>query len=216
MSVWASIAWILSISGAGFGIITGGAVPDAGGHRLCRQLLRRRDRRARSSATTIRNDPPGKPLPVLRAIMEGLKTALLAMLVYLFALPFLLFVGVGLLILFLRAAPICSAANISNSPRCAFVSPEKPRRSARRNAEHRIHGRTADRRFRLDPDRQPRDATVRHGDDGAYAQEAVRAAAIELIERRRWCRRRAPSCPASWHRSAIMHFSQSGLRATQV
>ena len=39
------IVWIISIA-ASLGIVFGGAVPDAGGDRVCRQLFRRRDRRA--------------------------------------------------------------------------------------------------------------------------------------------------------------------------
>jgi uncharacterized protein involved in cysteine biosynthesis len=45
-------------------------------------------------------DPPGVPVPVLTAGIEGLKTALLALLVYLLAVPFLLFAGFGFLIFF--------------------------------------------------------------------------------------------------------------------
>ena len=40
-------------------------------------------------------DPPGTALPLGRALIEGVKTALLAALVYLVALPFLLFAGFG-------------------------------------------------------------------------------------------------------------------------
>jgi uncharacterized protein involved in cysteine biosynthesis len=49
-------------------------------------------------------DPIGRALPLLRALWEGLKTALLTLIVYLFALPFVLFAGLGLLILFLANA----------------------------------------------------------------------------------------------------------------
>ena len=45
-------------------------------------------------------DPPGVPVPVFTAGLEGLKTALLALLVYLLAVPFLLFAGFGFLIFF--------------------------------------------------------------------------------------------------------------------
>src|SRR5438094_2520976 len=40
----------------------------------------------------------GIPLPLLRALVEGVKTALLAIVVYLLAIPFLLFAGAGALI----------------------------------------------------------------------------------------------------------------------
>jgi uncharacterized protein involved in cysteine biosynthesis len=49
-------------------------------------------------------DAPGQPLPVGRALWEGTKTALLAVLVYLCATPFLLFAGFGLLIFFFATA----------------------------------------------------------------------------------------------------------------
>lgn len=45
-------------------------------------------------------DPPGVAVPVWTAGIEGLKTALLALLVYLVAVPFLLFAGFGFIIFF--------------------------------------------------------------------------------------------------------------------
>jgi CysZ protein len=51
-------------------------------------------------------EPEGKPLPLLRAIIEGVKTALLAVAVYLVALPFLLFAGFGVIIFFFCTAYI--------------------------------------------------------------------------------------------------------------
>lgn len=49
-------------------------------------------------------DPPGKALPVVRAAFEGIKIALLALIVYLCALPFLLFAGLGAVIFFVATA----------------------------------------------------------------------------------------------------------------
>jgi CysZ protein len=49
-------------------------------------------------------DPPGVALPLWRAIVEGGKTALLAIVVYLFAAPFLLIAGSGAVIFFLATA----------------------------------------------------------------------------------------------------------------
>jgi CysZ protein len=49
-------------------------------------------------------DPPGRPVPVTTAAVEGIKTALLALLVYLCAVPFLLFAGLGFLIFFVATA----------------------------------------------------------------------------------------------------------------
>ena len=49
-------------------------------------------------------DPPGQPISLTRATIEGVKTALLALLVYLIAVPFLLFAGFGFLIFFVATA----------------------------------------------------------------------------------------------------------------
>lgn len=53
-------------------------------------------------------DPPGKALPLWRAILQGGRTALLAVLVYLIATPFLLFAGFGAVIFFLATAWLLS------------------------------------------------------------------------------------------------------------
>jgi uncharacterized protein involved in cysteine biosynthesis len=52
------------------------------------------------------NEPQGRPLPLVRAVIEGVRTALLAVVVYLVALPFLLFAGFGAVIFFLCTAYI--------------------------------------------------------------------------------------------------------------
>src|ERR1051325_6757074 len=49
-------------------------------------------------------DLPGTPVPIGRALIEGVKAALLALLVYLVALPFLLIAGVGAIIFFIATA----------------------------------------------------------------------------------------------------------------
>lgn len=50
----------------------------------------------------------GKALPVLRGATEGIKIALLAVAVYLLALPFVLFLGLGLFLLFFASAYLLS------------------------------------------------------------------------------------------------------------
>jgi CysZ protein len=50
------------------------------------------------------DEPPGRPVPTAKAIFEGAKTAALAVLVYLCALPFLLLAGLGVIIFFLATA----------------------------------------------------------------------------------------------------------------
>ena len=57
-----------------------------------------------SSANIIRPTVPGTALPLGVAIPEGIKTALLTVLVYLVALPFVLFAGAGFLIFFFATA----------------------------------------------------------------------------------------------------------------
>lgn len=47
---------------------------------------------------------PGVALPLSRALVEGLKTALLAVLLYLLALPFFFFAGLGVIVFFILAA----------------------------------------------------------------------------------------------------------------
>jgi CysZ protein len=46
------------------------------------------------------NDPPGHELALWRALIEGLRAALLAIVVYLCAAPLLLFVGLGFIVMF--------------------------------------------------------------------------------------------------------------------
>jgi len=50
------------------------------------------------------NDPVGRPLPLARAVWEGMKTALIAVGIYLLAVPFLLLAGVGVVIFFVATA----------------------------------------------------------------------------------------------------------------
>jgi CysZ protein len=49
-------------------------------------------------------DIPGTPVPIGRALVEGVKAALLALVVYLVALPFLLLAGIGAIIFFIATA----------------------------------------------------------------------------------------------------------------
>lgn len=50
------------------------------------------------------DDPPGTALPLARAAWEGVKTALFALAIYLCAMPFLLFAGLGAVIFFFATA----------------------------------------------------------------------------------------------------------------
>lgn len=98
-AAWATLAWVLSIM-AGLGIITGAlflmpAVTAFVGSFFVDEVADVVER-AHYPA-----EPPGRALPLLRAMLEGIKTALLALLIYLFALPFVLLAGLGIIILFL-------------------------------------------------------------------------------------------------------------------
>jgi uncharacterized protein involved in cysteine biosynthesis len=53
-------------------------------------------------------DPPGAPISAMRGVIEGVKTGLLTVLVYLIALPLLLFAGMGFLIFFVANAYLLS------------------------------------------------------------------------------------------------------------
>ena len=101
-TVWDILVWVLSIM-AGFGIITGAvflmpAVTAFVGSFFVDEIAGEVER------THYPSEPPGKPLPFGRAILEGSKTALLALLIYFCALPFVFLAGIGLLILFLANA----------------------------------------------------------------------------------------------------------------
>ena len=98
-AAWDILVWVLSIM-AGLGVITGAVflmpvVTAFVGSFFVDEIAEMVER------THYPADAPGKPLPFLRAIIEGGRTALLALLIYLCALPFVFFAGLGLLVLFL-------------------------------------------------------------------------------------------------------------------
>ena len=101
-AVWSALAWVLSIL-ASLGIITGAlflmpAVTAFVGSFFVDEVGEAVEREH------YPRDPVGHALPFLLALVEGTKVAVLALLVYLFALPFLLFAGLGFVILFLANA----------------------------------------------------------------------------------------------------------------
>jgi CysZ protein len=103
---WAALAWILSIM-AGLGIITGAlflmpAVTAFVGSFFVDEVAEVVER------THYPAEPVGRALPLFRALIEGIKFGLLAIAVYLCALPFLLLAGIGLIILFLANAYLLS------------------------------------------------------------------------------------------------------------
>ena len=128
-AVWTNLAWVMSIM-AGFGIITGAlflmpAVAAFVGSFFVDEVADAVEREAYPA------EQPGRALPLLRALIEGVK-----------------FARAGARGLSLRAAVhifrrarrhhfiswqilICSAANISNLPPCASTRWPKPKRYAR-------------------------------------------------------------------------------------
>jgi CysZ protein len=98
-AVWASFAWVLSVM-ASLGIVTGAlflmpTITAFVGSFFVDEVADAVERE------TYPAEPPGKALPLLRALIEGVKIGLLALIVYLGALPFIFFAGVGVIILFL-------------------------------------------------------------------------------------------------------------------
>lgn len=98
-AAWSTLAWVLSVM-AGFGILTGAlflmpAVTAFVGSFLVDEIADAVEREHYPA------EPPGQALPFFRALIEGLSFAALAVVVYLCALPFVLFAGLGVIILFL-------------------------------------------------------------------------------------------------------------------
>ena len=96
------LAWLLSVA-AGLGIIAGSVFLMPAVTALVASLFVD-DIAGEVERSHYPGDPPGTPLPLWRALIEGVKTALLAVLIYLIAVPFLLFAGFGAVIFFLATA----------------------------------------------------------------------------------------------------------------
>jgi uncharacterized protein involved in cysteine biosynthesis len=102
----AIVAWVLSIA-TGLGIIVGSIFLMPAVTALVASFFVD-DIALEVERSHYPDEPPGKPLPVLRAAFEGGKTALVAVLVYLAAVPFLLVAGLGVVMFFLAAAYLLS------------------------------------------------------------------------------------------------------------
>jgi len=97
-----AIAWLLSIA-AGLGILVGSvmlmpAVTSFVASFFADQIADEVEREHYAA------DPPGVALPLWRALLEGSKTALLAVLIYVCAAPLLLIAGLGAIVFFLATA----------------------------------------------------------------------------------------------------------------
>jgi CysZ protein len=128
---WSILVWVLSIM-AGLGIITGAlflmpAVTAFVGSFFVDEIADHIER------ADYPADPPGRALPFLRALVEGLKTALLALVVYLFALPFVLFAGIGFLVLLVANAWLLGREYFELAA-MRFRSPEEARAMRKQNA----------------------------------------------------------------------------------
>ena len=102
----AVMVWIVSVA-TSLGIVVGGvflmpAVTAFVGSFFVDEIAEQVER------THYPADPAGKALPIVRASAEGLKTALISVGVYLLALPFVFFAGLGLFILFFASAWLLS------------------------------------------------------------------------------------------------------------
>jgi len=126
-----AIAWVLSIA-AGLGILVGGVFLMPAVTALVASFFADQIGEAVERAH-YPADPPGKALPLGVAIWEGLKTALLAVAIYLCAAPLLLFAGFGAVIFFLATAYILSREYFELAA-MRFWPPREAKLLRRRNA----------------------------------------------------------------------------------
>ena len=101
-AVWNALVWVLSIM-ASVGIVTGALflMPTIAafiGSFFVDEVGEAVEREYYPA------EPMGRALPFLRALIEGLKIALVTLLVYFCALPFIFFAGLGVIVLFLANA----------------------------------------------------------------------------------------------------------------
>jgi len=93
-----ALIWVLAVT-AGFGLFAGAVFIMPAVTSFVASFFSD-DIAAEVERTYYPADPPGAAVPVVTATIEGIKTALLALLVYLCSVPFLLFAGFGFLIFF--------------------------------------------------------------------------------------------------------------------
>jgi len=100
------LAWMLSVA-AGLGIIVGSiflmpAVTALVASFFVDEIALEVER------SEYPDEPVGTPLPLVNSVWVGVKAAFLAVLIYLLAVPFLLFAGIGVVIFFLATAYLLS------------------------------------------------------------------------------------------------------------
>jgi CysZ protein len=126
-----ALAWLFSIA-AGLGIVAGSvmlmpAVTAIVGSFFADQIG------AEVEHEHYPADPAGKALPLWLALWEGLKTALLAVVIYLCAAPLIIFAGFGAVIFFLATAYILGREYFELAA-MRFRSPAEAKALRRRNA----------------------------------------------------------------------------------
>lgn len=126
-----ALAWLLSVA-AGLGIIVGSvllmpAVTALVGSFFADRIADEVEREHYPA------DPPGKALPLWLATWEGLKTALLAVAIYLCAAPLIIFAGFGAVIFFLATAYILGREYFELAA-MRFLPPPDAKALRRRNA----------------------------------------------------------------------------------
>lgn len=126
-----AIAWLLSIA-AGLGILVGGVMLMPAVTAFIASFFADRiaDNVERAHYPL---QAPGKPLPLTRAVIEGGKTALLAVALYLCALPLLLVGGIGAVLFFLATAWLQGRVYFELAA-MRFAPPSAARALRRRNA----------------------------------------------------------------------------------
>jgi CysZ protein len=102
----AILAWMLSVA-AGLGVIFGSVFLMPAVTALVASFFVD-DIALEVERSHYPGEPAGTPLPLLWAALEGTKTALLAILVYLITVPFLFVAGLGVVIFFMAAAYLLS------------------------------------------------------------------------------------------------------------
>jgi uncharacterized protein involved in cysteine biosynthesis len=126
-----ALAWVLAIA-AGLGIVVGSVLLMPAVTALVASFF------ADQIADVVERvhypaDPPGVALPPWRAVLQGGKTALLAVVVYVCAVPLLLFAGAGAVLFFLATAWLLGREYFELAA-MRFRSPEEARALRKRNA----------------------------------------------------------------------------------
>jgi CysZ protein len=132
-AVWATLAFVLSVM-AGLGIVTGAlflmpAVAAFVGSFFADEVADVVEREHYPA------EPPGRALPLFRALIEGVKFAVLALAVYICALPFIFFAGLGVVILLLANAYLLGREYFELAA-MRFRSPAEAKAMRKRNATY--------------------------------------------------------------------------------